>query len=51
MEAKEIEYLHEMYNATSTEDKSGELESYENWLERQLLSRIEAVNKLIEIID
>lgn len=33
-------YLHEMYNATSTDDGKGDLETYENWLERQLISRI-----------
>ncbi len=36
---KDVTYLHQMYNATST-GKNDELETYENWLERQLLSRI-----------
>jgi hypothetical protein len=38
---KDKQYLYTMYNATSTDDGTGELETYENWLERQLLSRIE----------
>jgi hypothetical protein len=45
---KDKTYLYEMYNATSTEDgTTGELETYEAWLERQLLSRI----KKLEIFD
>jgi hypothetical protein len=42
------QYLYDMYNATSTDDGSGndEIESYENWLERQLISRIKTINKL-----
>lgn len=39
-------YLHEMYNATSTDDGKGDLETYENWLERQLISRIEIIEQL-----
>jgi len=41
-------WLHEMYNATSTDDGTGrdEIETYENWLERQLLRRIEILEKL-----
>ncbi len=41
-------YLIDMYNATSTEDPIGsdELETYEAWLERQLLSRIEKIDKI-----
>lgn len=35
-----------MYNATSTEDENGDLETYENWLERQLISRIERLEQL-----
>jgi hypothetical protein len=38
-------YLHEMYNATSTDNGKGEIETYENWLERQLISRIEQLSK------
>ena len=34
------EYLHNMYNATSTDDGSGDIESYESWLIRQLISRL-----------
>lgn len=45
---KDRNYLISMYNATSTEDAEGsdELETYEDWLERQLLSRIETIEKL-----
>jgi len=39
-------YLYNAYNATSTDDGNGELETYENWLERQLLSRIEKLEQL-----
>jgi rubrerythrin len=42
---KDRNYLHNMYNATSTE-VNGELETYEYWLERQLLSRIDKVEEL-----
>lgn len=40
-------YLHEMYNATSTEHPKGsdKIETYQHWLERQLLSRIELIDK------
>ena len=43
---KDKDFLHNMYNATSTDDESGEIESYEAWLERQLLSRIEQLEQL-----
>jgi hypothetical protein len=44
---KDRTYLYEMYNATSTEDgTTGELETYEAWLEKQLLSRIENIEEL-----
>ena len=33
-----------MYNGTSTDNGMGELETYEQWLERQLLSRIERID-------
>ena len=33
-----------MYNGTSTDNGMGELETYEEWLERQLLSRIERID-------
>ncbi len=48
MEKDKKQMLHNMYNATSTDDGTGndELESYENWLERQLLSRIEKIEQL-----
>ena len=39
-------YLISAYNATSTNPKGDdELETYEAWLERQLLSRIERLEK------
>lgn len=38
-------YLHNAYNATSTTNDIGELESYKEWLERQLLSRIKEMNQ------
>ena len=43
---KDKNYLYNAYNATSTDDGNGELETYENWLERQLLSRIEKLEQL-----
>lgn len=43
---KDKQYLYTMYNATSTDDGTGEIETYENWLERQLLSRIEKLEAL-----
>ena len=39
-------YLINMYNATSTANEHDELETYEAWLERQLLSRIDKLEKL-----
>lgn len=44
------QYLYEMYNATSTEDENGNIETYENWLERQLISRIENIDELKQLI-
>lgn len=38
------ERLINMYNATSTDDGNGEIETYEAWLERQLISRIKKLN-------
>ena len=48
MEKDKKQMLHNMYNATSTDNGKGndELETYENWLERQLLSRIEKIEEL-----
>ena len=43
---KDRNYLTEMYNATSTDDGKGGIETYESWLERQLLSRIEKLESL-----
>lgn len=40
------EYLYNMYNATSTDDGSGDLETYEHWLERQLISRIKKLEQI-----
>jgi|TARA_R110002167_G_scaffold360406_1_gene578044 hypothetical protein len=42
---KDRDYLHVMYNATSEDDGSGDIETYEFWLEKQLLSRIEEMEK------
>jgi hypothetical protein len=39
-------YLINWYNATSTDDGTGELETYENLLERQLISRINKITEL-----
>jgi hypothetical protein len=39
-------YLINFYNATSTDDGKGEIETYEAWLERQLLSRIKKIEQL-----
>jgi glutamine synthetase type III len=38
--------LIEMYNATSTDDGTGEIEPYQVWLERQLLFRINGIDEL-----
>lgn len=43
---KDRNYLTQMYNATSTDDGKGEIETYINWLERQLLSRIEKIEMI-----
>ena len=40
------QYLYNMYNATSTDDGNGDLETYESWLESQLISRIERLEQL-----
>lgn len=44
---KDKNYLYNMFNATATDDGNGDIETYENWLERQLLSRIERLEQLI----
>ena len=41
MTKEERAFLHNMYNGTSTDDGNGDIESYESWLERQLLFRIQ----------
>lgn len=43
------QYLYNAYNATSTGDENGELETYENWLERQLLSRIKRLDEMEKV--
>ena len=43
---KDRNYLVNFYNATSTDDRHGELETYEAWLERQLLSRIKRLEEI-----
>lgn len=48
---KTTEYLHEMYNGTSTDDGNGEIETYEAWLERQLLSRINKSDSISDVSD
>ena len=47
----EKQELYNWYNATSTEYPVGsdELETYESWLERQLLSRIERLEALEQV--
>ncbi len=45
------QYLYDKYNATATDDGAGELETYENWLERQLISRIEEIERLNNFIE
>lgn len=40
------QYLYDKYNATSTDDGKGDIETYENWLERQLISRLERIDAL-----
>ena len=37
--------LYEAYNATSTDDGNGDIETYKNWLERQLLSRVKRLKQ------
>lgn len=48
---KDRNYLINFYNATSTDDGTGEIETYEAWLERQLLSRIERIEELEKDIE
>jgi hypothetical protein len=43
---KDKNYLYNMYNATSTRDENGKLESYADWLVKQLLARIERLEQL-----
>ena len=43
---KDIKYLYDKFNATATDDGSGDIETYENWLEKQLLARIERLEQL-----
>lgn len=43
---KDKNYLINAYNGTSTDDGKGDIETYEAWLERQLLSRIDKVEEL-----
>lgn len=40
------QYLYNAYNATSTDDGKGDIETYESWLERQLISRIKKIDEL-----
>ena len=44
------EYLYNFYNATSTDDGTGEIETYESWLERQLISRLKRIDELEKFI-
>jgi hypothetical protein len=39
------QYLYNAYNATSTDDGHGDIETYENWLERQLISRMKTIDE------
>jgi len=43
---KDINYLHDKFNATAEGDGKGSIETYQNWLERQLLARIERLEQL-----
>jgi hypothetical protein len=43
---KDRNYLINFYNATSTDDGNGDIETYEAWLERQLISRIEKIEEM-----
>lgn len=45
---KDRDYLIEMYNATCTDDGRGGIETYNDWLEKQLISRIESLEKVDE---
>jgi hypothetical protein len=37
---KDRQSLHNLYNGTSTADDNGEIESYESWLEKRLLQKV-----------
>jgi len=50
-EMKNRQDIIEAYNATSTDDGNGEIETYENWLERQLIHRVEMYNNLTAVKD
>ncbi|GAB4165864.1 MAG: hypothetical protein Tsb0033_27720 [Winogradskyella sp.] len=43
---KDKKYLYNMFNATATDDGNGDIETYENWLEKQLLARIDKLEQL-----
>ena len=38
-------YLIDKFNATSSDDGNGNIESYESWLERQLISKIKELKQ------
>ena len=38
-----VELLYNMYEATCTDDGNGDIETYESWLERQLIERIRRI--------
>lgn len=40
------DYLHNIYNATSIDNGTGEIETYKNWLERQFISRLKHIDEL-----
>jgi len=46
---KDKNYLYEMFNGTCTDDGNGDIETYENWLERQLLARIDRVDNSLKV--
>jgi len=43
---KDKNYLYAKFNAAATDDDNGDIETYENWFERQLLARIDKLEKL-----
>ena len=47
---KDRSYLVNLYNATSIDDGKGDIETYEAWLERQLLFRIKQVENFKEFL-